>query len=135
MARYGPAAAAAFRTHAGTLKPFPAKRLGQLWRSALLRGFRAVAAEGAFWVARPARPEPPRPGPPPEAPAEAPNLALRDARRIELKNQLRKRHQEVANAHGWTVKTPPEIAERDRYLAQLRATIAALEAELEALRG
>ncbi|WP_424813117.1 hypothetical protein [Roseococcus sp. YIM B11640] len=109
-----------------------AVRLARLRWSALIRLFEAIAASRALWP--PPEPESPpivqadEPGaePPPEPPERA-------QRRSDLREVIRRKRQDISTAHGWKLKTPGEVAQRDAYLRQTREEIAALERELAAL--
>lgn len=107
--------------------------------SSLITLFEATAAGGALWASDPA-PTPPPPerlplppiGPPmgPIAIAEPPEHAQR---RVDLRELIRKKRQDITTAYGWKLKTSAEIAQRDAYLHQTRSEIAALEQELASL--
>jgi len=123
-------------------------RLAGLRWSALILQFGNLARSGALWTdfapqplieaalgqAPPAVHRRPQAGPEAgsEAGSEAPELA---ARRLDLRDLVRRKRQDITTAFGWKLKTEAEIAQRDAYLAQTRAEIAALERELAALGG
>ena len=65
-----------------------------------------------------------------EDPVETPERATR---RADLRDQIRRKRRDITTAFGWKLKTASEITQRDSYLAQTRAEIAALEAELAAV--
>lgn len=119
----------------GPVRPVPASRMMR-W-SSLITLFEATAAGGALWAT-----EPP-PAPPPVAPPALPPLAATPEpeppeyiqRRLDLRDLIRKKRQDITTAYGWKLKTEAEIAQRDNYLNELRAEIAALEKELAALGG
>ena len=112
-------------------------RLVALRWSALIRLFGTSARSGALWTdltpdqltnaataqtfcANPeAEPEPPE----------------RAAQRVQLRDAIRRKRQDITTAFAWKLKTEPEIAQRDIYLAQTRAEIAALERELASMDG
>jgi predicted aminopeptidase len=77
------------------------------------------------------------PGAPAEAPPHDPEAqareALRESRRAELRDLIRRKRQDITTAHNWKLKTAAEIAQRDAYLDGLRGEIAALEKELAEL--
>ena len=111
--------------------PSPARLMR--W-SCLIQIFEEIAAGGALWA--PPEPEPP---PPPlttaellveEEPTEPPE---RVQRRLDLRELIRRKREDITNAYGWRLKTAAEIAQRDAYLDSLRAEIAALERELGGL--
>lgn len=111
-------------------QPLPEARMMR-W-SSLIQLFEAMSAGGALWEAEPDPPPPPREAPPP-APRPPPEPPERAQRRLDLRELLRKKRQDITTAYGWKLKTAGEIAQRDAYLHQLRAEIAALEQELAAL--
>ncbi|WP_206935401.1 hypothetical protein [Roseococcus thiosulfatophilus] len=119
----------------GPPRPVPASRMMR-WPS-LITLFEATAAGGALWATDPP-PEPPPVAPPalppiaPPAEAEPPEHLQR---RLDLRDLIRKKRQDITTAYGWKLKTEAEIAQRDNYLNELRAEIAALEKELAALGG
>lgn len=162
---YGPQAARAFRRAAealrhshdwtlrgGSRRNRAAERLAALRWSALIALFGSLAARGALWpdfqeeqdeaqeeeapLAR--RPAPSAPalltrsaaGPEPES--EPPERA---ARRVDLRDLIRRKRQDITAAFGWKLKSEAEIAQRDAHLKQLRAEIAELERELAQLEG
>jgi hypothetical protein len=147
---YGARAAEAFRRAAGQLgqgdwsvrggppvRNRAAERLEALRWSVLIRLFEGLAASGALWPA----PEPaPASGamaePPPQPMAEAsppppepPDIAQR---RVDLRDFIRRKRQDITTAYGWKLKTEAEIAQRDTYLRETRKEIAELERELAA---
>ncbi len=115
-----------------------ARRLVALRWSALIRLFETVACSGAFWP-RPApanRGQPPREPVPEEIPA--PEDAEAEERRrqgIALREDLRRKRQNLSESYTWNVKTPGEVAQRDLHAEGLRAEIAALEQRLEPLKA
>jgi hypothetical protein len=154
---FGPAAAVAFRRAvAAMVSPPPAREAGPLRAlapvgpnprmlarierlrfSALIRLFEQLARGGAFWT--PALPPMPDPEPPREAaPASevAEDPAIAAARRRpadELREKIKRKRQDVTTAYSWKMKTPAEVAQRERYVDELKAEIASLEAELKEL--
>jgi len=161
---YGPQAARAFRraaealSHArdwtlrgGSRRNRAAERLAALRWSALIQLFGGLAARGALWSdyqeeeeagegeERGMRGKPEEhqsyfaqhhapPDPEPEPPERA-------ARRVDLREQIRRKRQDITAAFGWKLKSEAEITQRDAHLVQLRADIAALERELAELGG
>ncbi len=135
-ATYGPQAQAQWRVllaepawtlRGGSAPPHPSLR----W-SFLIPRFEALAAAGALW-APPAAPTVAAPPPLPPAialPAEPPEWAQR---RIDLRDLIKRKREEINTAHGWKLKTPAEIAQRDLHLATLRDELRAMEAELAAM--
>jgi hypothetical protein len=113
-------------------RPWPEARL--LRWSELIGLFEALAASGALWAPEPAPVPAPTPlpaaPPPPPIPEESPE---RRQRRIDLRELIRRKRQDINTAHGWKLKTAAEVAQRDSYLNTLREEIAALEAELATL--
>lgn len=137
--RFG-AAAEAMRVSGGgwTLRgrgtsPWPEERL--LRWAPLITLFEEIAAGGALWEEEAPPPPPPVPTLPPARilPREPQETPERRQRRIDLRELIRRKRREIDIAHGWKLKTPAEVAQRDIYLNQLRAEVAALEAELKAL--
>jgi hypothetical protein len=134
---YGAQAATAFNAAAAelaealpwTLRGGPARnamsgRLAALRWSALIRCFEGLARSGALWPS----PEPVIPAAlTPAAPDDAANRAERVA---DLQDQIRRKRQDITAAFAWKLKTEAESDQRDGYVAQLRAEIAALEQEL-----
>ncbi len=106
--------------------------------SSLITLFEATAAGGALWATDPP-PAPPPVAPPALPPLAAPPVAAEPPehlqRRLDLRELIRKKRQDITTAYGWKLKTEAEIAQRDNYLNELRAEIAALEKELAALGG
>lgn len=155
---YGARAADSFRSAVGRLqggwslrgghptRSRAAERLEALRWSVLIRLFEGVAASGALWPEPEPGPEPEAEAvaievaqPPPEAepepappPAEPPEVAQR---RVDLRELLRRKRQDITAAYGWKLKTEAEIAQRDTYLVQTRREIAGLERELASLGG
>jgi hypothetical protein len=162
---YGGRAAEAFRRAAGQLgqggwslrggtsapgaaRSRAAERLEALRWSVLIRLFEGLAGSGALWpepepapmagtMPEPAAPPPAETQPPAEAesepePSEPPEVTQR---RVDLRDLVRKKRQDITNAYGWKLKTEAEIAQRDTYLRQTRKEIAELERELAALGG
>jgi len=112
-------------------------RLVNLRWSALIRLFGSLARSGALWTeftpdqltdAAPAQTLYARPETESEPPERAP-------RRVELRDLIRRKRQDITTAFAWKLKTESEITQRDTYLAQTRAEIAALERELAAPGG
>jgi hypothetical protein len=117
--------------------PVPGNRMMR-W-SSLITLFEAAAEGGALWAA-----DTPAAAPPPERipltlpsamAVAAPEPPERAQRRMDLRDLIRRKRQDITNAYGWKLKTSAEIAQRDAYLQDLRAEIAALEQELTALGG
>ncbi|MDB5414835.1 MAG: hypothetical protein JWR10_3170 [Rubritepida sp.] len=144
---YGAQAARAFRRAADVMSPGEARsragqRLASLRWSALIRLFEGLAGSGALWpepemalpVEAPPSPQPPPqpPEPSPEPQAEPPERAQR---RIDLREVIRKKRQDITTAYGWKLKTAAEIDQRDLYLRQTRVEITTLEKELAGLGG
>lgn len=131
---HGPQAAGAFRRSAGVMQGGAARRLAALRWSALIRQFEGLAASGALWpelaptVSDPAIPLP-------EAHTEEQEPSERAARRADVGDLIRRKRQDITTAFGWKLKTAAEIAQRDGYLAELRAEIGLLERELALLGG
>lgn len=111
-----------------------AERLVALRWSALISQFEALAAAGVLW------PE----AVPELTPSSIPPLAMpvlvplpeppeRLERRRDLREVIRRKRQDITTAYGWKLKTAAEIEQRDAYLLQTRAEIAALEKELTSL--
>jgi len=131
------------------------ERLAALRWSVLIRLFEALAASGALWPAPEPEPEPapepragPLPGPSPPLQGEDPlapgPIGVEPAsseppevtqRRVDLRDLIRKKRQDITTAYGWKLKTEAEIAQRDTYLRQTRKEIAQMERELAALGG
>lgn len=155
---YGLRAAEAFRLGARQLSrdgwslrggavsgPVPiraAERLTALRWSVLIRLFEGLAASGALWPEPEAEPAPEPPTPPSEtqpavAEADAPAVELPEIaqRRIDLRELIRRRRQDITTAYGWKLKTEGEIAQRDSYLRQTRKEISELERQLASLDG
>ena len=119
-------------------------RLAQLRWSALILVFGDLGLSGALWTdfmpepfieaapAQASRAVHRRSEAEPEAESEPPE---RTARRLDLRDLIRRKRQDITTAFGWKLKTEAEITQRDTYLAQTRAEIAALERELAALGG
>lgn len=135
----GPRAAEAFWRAAQALEAAGSDRTGQrlaaLRWSVLIRLFAQAAAGGAFGPeAAPGAISPGRsPEALPPAPAGAapePAGAVQD--RQTLAELIRRKRQDIATAHGWSLKSEAEIAQRDAYLRQLREEIAGLEQALAA---
>lgn len=120
----------------GPVRPMPASRMMR-W-SSLITLFEVTAEGGALWATDPPPAPPPAappilaPIPPPPVEAEPPEHLQR---RLDLRDLIRKKRQDITTAYGWKLKTEAEIAQRDNYLNELRAEIAALEKELAALGG
>jgi hypothetical protein len=156
--RHGPLAAQHFRELAAarlegrgtwTLRGSAATPVSEarlLRWSGLIRLFEELAAEDSLWAPEPAArrsasasptitaaPPPPPVAPPPPEPQEEEESAERRQRRIDLRELIRRKRQDINTAHGWKLKTPAEMAQRDAHLNTLRQEIAALEAELAAL--
>jgi hypothetical protein len=156
--RHGPLAAQHFRELAtawlegrggwtlrgSTATPIPVPR--RLRWSGLIRLFEELAAEDSLWAPEPAARRPAPASPPiaatplpvaaptqPPEPAEAEESAEQRQRRIDLRDLIRRKRQDINTAHGWKLKTPAEMAQRDVHLNALRQEISALEAELSAL--
>jgi len=149
---YGPRAAQAFRGARdarqqqssgwtlrggfGTEAPRPVPEARLMRWSGLITLFEEIAAQQALWEADPAPQE--RAPPPPDLPAamlptaEPPERAQR---RLDLRELIRRKREDITNAYGWKLKTAAEIAQRDIYLHDVRAEIVALEQELTALGG
>ncbi|UPY36500.1 hypothetical protein [Sediminicoccus sp. KRV36] len=132
------------------------ERLVALRWSALIVVFGRLACSGALWAeSGAAGSQPPRAAPrtgdgagssaaepvqaaqepsppPPEEDAEASGRA---ARRADLRDMIRRKRQDITTAFGWKLKTEAEITQRDSYLADIRAEIAAMEQELAKLGG
>lgn len=125
---YGARAAHEFRCASG--------RIETLRWSVLIRLFEGIAASGALWPSPASEPAvEPMPVPAPETPppeAEPPEIAQR---RVDLRDLIRKKRQDITTAYGWKLKTEAEIAQRDTYLGQTRKEIGAMEKELAALGG
>lgn len=131
----------------GPARSRAAERLEALRWSVLIRLFEGLAASGALWPAPEPAPRAPLPEPPPPEPAEAalpPQAAPEPApaeppevtqRRVDLRDLIRRKRQDITTAYGWKLKTEAEIAQRDTYLRQTRKEIAELERELAALGG
>lgn len=119
----------------GPVRPVPASRMMR-W-SSLITLFEATAAGGALWATEPPPAPPPASPPvlPPLAPTPAPEPPEHTQRRLDLRDLIRKKRQDITTAYGWKLKTEAEIAQRDTYLQDLRNEIAALEKELAALGG
>jgi hypothetical protein len=100
----------------------------------LLPRFEALALSGALWAEEDAAPPPPaaRVTLPPATILE-PESPERTQRRADLRDLIRRKRDEINVEHGWRLKTPAEIAQRDAHLEQLRNDIRALEAELKAM--
>ncbi|MCX7374686.1 MAG: hypothetical protein NTW56_20010 [Alphaproteobacteria bacterium] len=117
-----------------TLRSGSAPATPSLRWSFLISRFEGLAASGALWpdIAPPpagaavpgAEPVPP--------PAERPEIIQR---RLELRELIKRKRQEINTAHGWKLKTAAEIAQRDLHLNALREEIRALEEELHMLEG
>jgi hypothetical protein len=108
--------------------------------SSLISLFEDVAAENAFWDA-PLKPLSPVPQQPMERAPEFTEPAIlpegespeHTQRRLDLRELIRKKRQDIASAYGWKLKTSAEIAQRDAYLHDTRAEIATLEQALATL--
>lgn len=122
---YGPAAAARLRA------ALPPARTKPRW-SLLIALFERLAASDALWPeqAVPMPASAPSAPPPVAVVVEPPELVQR---RADLREAIKKKRAEIARTHEWKMKTPAEVAERDRVVAELRQQVAALEAELRAL--
>jgi hypothetical protein len=137
---YGTPATEAFQRAAGLLDGPTADRFEALRWSVLIRLFERLAASGALWPPpdppqmAEAMPEPPAetPSPAVEPEAEPPEVAQR---RVDLRDLIRRKRQDITTAYGWKLKTEAEIAQRDTYLGQTRKEIGAMEKELAALGG
>lgn len=133
----------------GVARNRAAERLGALRWSALMAIYHQLAASGALWPDFPpaereqgmppwqatehsAAPAGQAVAPLPPAPADTPERA---ARRADLRNMIRRKRQNITAAFGWHLKTEAEILQRDNFLAQIRAEIADMEAELARLGG
>jgi len=114
--------------------------LAELRWSALILRFWSLAHSGALWTdfmpaplmemaSAQAHSAVPHPS---EAEPEPPDRA---ARRLDLRDLIRRKRQDITTAFGWKLKTEAEITQRDAYLVQTRAEIAALERESAALGG
>lgn len=159
---YGPQAEREFRRLAEALSHAPewsirggvarnraAERLGALRWSALIAIYRQLGASGALWPDFP--PVEREQGVPPwqgtedsaaplgqaaaTLPPEATDTPERAARRADLRSMIRRKRQDITAAFGWRLKTEAEITQRDNFLAQIRAEIADLEAELARMGG
>ncbi len=115
--------------------PAPVREAEAMRWSRLILAFEAVARDGALWPAADAAWSPPAAPPPAEAPppVEDPDHAARMQRRLELKEAIKRKREEIRRTTEWKMKTPAEIAQQDAHLALLRGELAALEAELKAL--
>ncbi len=101
----------------------------------LLPRFEALALSGALWEEPDGEPAAPRPDLPPLPPATVvagPSEADQQ-RAVDIRDLIRRKRDEINTAHGWRLKTPAEIAQRDAHLATLRADIRGLEAELKSM--
>lgn len=120
----------------GPPRPVPPSRMMR-W-SSLITLFEATAAGGALWATDPP-PAPPSVAPPALPPIAVPPVEAEPPehlqRRLDLRDLIRKKRQDITTAYGWKLKTEAEIAQRDNYLQELRTEIAALEKELAALGG
>lgn len=114
------------------VRPIPEARLMR-W-SGLITLFEEIAAQQALWPADPMPLEcaPPPPGLP-AAVLTAAEPPERTQRRLDLRELIRRKRQDITNAYGWKLKTTAEIAQRDTYLHDVRAEITALEQELAGL--
>lgn len=126
--RFGARVARSWRDHGAALSGRPRVRWEARRPSALRRGFAALVRAGAFWP----EPEPAPAPPPPPPPREPPPDTHRQAR-SDLADRIKRKRAEIDQVHRWKLKTPAEFAQRDARLAELRAEVAALEAELRAL--
>jgi len=130
---YGPQAVARFRDVA--LEPCWTRRGGaappapSLRRAYLLPRFEALAMSGALWPAPPPAMVMAMPAPAPRPP-DPPELTQRC---VDLREMIKRKRADINAAHGWKLKTPAEIAQRDAHLQTLREDIRAMEAELAAL--
>ncbi|MGG5811800.1 hypothetical protein [Falsiroseomonas sp. CW058] len=130
-AGYGPQAAAAFRRALAAHGPGRAPLVEPPLRwSLLITLFEEIAAGDALWPA-PASP----PAAPPSDPAPAPQAdpPERVRQRAGLQDAIRRKRAEIERTQEWKLKTPAEFEQRDRHVAQLRAELGVLEAELRAL--
>ena len=144
-AAYGAAGEAAFRAATARLTqdaPWTLRggagqgnggeRLAALRWSALIRGFEPVM--GAVPIVPVA--------PPPQGPATPQDSAIAQtaARRMQeretdLRDQIRRKRQDISAAFAWKLKTDAEAEQRDAHVAQLRGEIAALEQQIAVQRA
>ena len=97
-------------------------RLEALRWAALMQAFARVTAAPAIAL--------PEPAPPPPVPAGPPEAV---ARRIDLREAIRRKRAEVTTAYGGKLKTPAENDHREQHVNGLKADIAALESQLATL--
>ncbi len=137
---HGPAARAAFSAVvAAQRQDGRGGRLTALRWLALIQAFEGLPAPAV----QPSAPAPlvlgesaPLPAARPPAPPMLPALPENPARiqrRIDLRELIRRKREDVTTAYGWKLKTPAEIAQREQRVDELRAEIAALERELTAI--
>jgi hypothetical protein len=140
---YGARAANEFRSAVGLVGQRNARIEALRW-SVLIRLFEGLAASGALWPppdsvpmagstpAPPAETLPPAEAPSPEVQPDAEPSEVAQ-RRVDLRELIRRKRQDITTAYGWKLKTEAEIAQRDTYLGQTRKEIGAMEKELAAL--
>lgn len=135
---YGPQAVARFHDtaqgQAWSLRGGAGPRAPSLRRSYLLPRFELLAMSGALWPEP--EPEPvgvPAAPPPPPFVAQPPDPPEMVQRRTDLRALIKRKREDINAAHGWKLKTPAEIAQRDAHLNALRDEVRLLEAELVAL--
>jgi hypothetical protein len=115
----------------------------QLRWSALIRLFETVAGSGVFWGGdawgMPLDPQPlaqPAPGDGgAPRPIADPAAEARRKQALALRDALRRKRADLSQCYTWKIKTAAEAAQRDAHADGLRAEIAAMERELDALKG
>ncbi len=144
-ARMAPAGGAVFALRGGSPSAdrHRLRRMQRLRWSALIRLFETVAGSGVFWGGdvwvTPLDPQPLQKAAPvaTEAPRPVADPAAEALRKqgLVLREALRRKRADLSQCYTWKIKTPAEAAQRDAHADGLRAEIAALERELEALKA